>query len=445
MKAEPKKGLGPAFANIFTANLASSLGDGIARIAAPLLAARLTDDALLVAGIGAFALLPWLFFAIPAGILIDRIDRRVALALANGVRTILAVALVVLVATESLTIWWLYIVIFVYGTFETVYDGAIRAIVPSIVGRSNLPRANSRIEGGELVVQNFVSQPFTSLLFAVSVLIPLGVNAFVFAGVVVLAFFLPKAASGQQYTNVSTEPRIAWYRQFVDGYRFIMANRMLKILWFFSTTLGIFTTAATASFVLFILDRLGVPEAFFGIFLLSGAIGGILGSVIANRLKAAWGTGLTMAVMSLLSGLALLFIGLLPVVWAAALGFAVSSGAITIWNILVMSLRQSVIPGRLLGRVHGTWRTLLWGAMPFGAVIGGFIGRVDLALPMVIGGAVTAVATLLFFRFLLTLPNPEDIDNGDPATDPSTDPGAPDPSTDPAPTDPAPTDPNIVD
>src|SRR5690606_38081918 len=127
------------------------------------------------------------------------------------------------------------------------------------------------IEGGELVVQNFISQPLTSLLFAVSVLIPLGINAFVFAGVVVLAFLLPKAASGQQFT-VSTEPRVAWYRQFIDGYRFIMANRMLRTLWFFSTVLGIFGTAATASFVLFVLNRLGVPEALFGIFLLSGAV-----------------------------------------------------------------------------------------------------------------------------------------------------------------------------
>lgn len=445
MVAEPKRGLGPAFANIFTANLASSLGDGIARIASPLLAARLTDDALLVAGIGAFALLPWLFFAIPAGILIDRIDRRIALALANGVRTLLAVALVVLVATESLTIWWLYIIIFIYGAFETVYDGAIRAIVPSIISKSNLPRANSRIEGGELVVQNFVSQPITSLLFAVSVLIPLGINAVVFAVAVLLAFFLPKAASGQQFTNVSTEPRVAWYRQFVDGYRFIMANRMLRTLWFFSTTLGIFGTAATASFVLFVLIRLEVPEALFGVFLLSGAVGGILGSVVASKLKSLWGSGLTMWVMSLLSGLALLLTGLVPVVWAGAIGFAVSSGAITIWNILVMSIRQSIIPGRLLGRVHGTWRTLLWGSMPFGALIGGLIGRIDLALPMIVGGAVTSAITLVFFGFMRTLPNPEDIDNGDPPEHPE----HPERSEDPEPEHPVaeagPTDPTLVD
>ena len=406
--------LGRAFANIFTANLASSLGDGIVRTAMPLLAARLTNDPFLISLIAALALLPWLFFAIPAGILIDRIDRRRALALAQAVRTALAALMFVLVLTGTLTIWWLYLVVFVYGIFETVYDGAIRAVVPSIVGKANLPRANSRIEAGELVVQNFLSGPLTSALFAVSVLIPVGINGLVFALAGVLAFLLPKAASGTQFTAATdAEPRVAWYRQFVDGFRFIIANKQLRTLWFFSTFCGIVSSAALATFVLFVLDTLAVPEPLFGVFLLAGAAGGLAGAVLASRLKAKLGTGLAMAIATTVSGLFILTTGLLPVVWAAAISFALSSGAITVWNILVMSLRQSIIPGRLLGRVHGTWRTLLWGTMPLGSLIGGIVARVDLVLPFIIFGALEVAASLVFFRFLMTLPNPEDVDNGD--------------------------------
>ncbi len=404
-------GLGPSFTNLFTANLASSLGDGIVRTAMPLLAARLTSDPFLVSIVAALALLPWLFFAIPAGILVDRIDRRRALALAQAVRTVLAVTLVVLVATDSLTIVWLYVVVFVYGAFETVYDGAIRAVVPSIVSRVNLPRANSRIEAGELVLQNFVAGPLTSVLFAVSVLIPLGINGLVFALAGALALLLPSVASGRQFSQTTVgEPAVAWYRQFADGLRFILANRMLRTLWFLTTFIGLATSAATATFVLYLLERLGVPEAFFGVFLLSGAVGGIIGAVLANRLKGRWGTGMTMAIATTLSGLAFVFVGVVPQIWAAAVGFAVTSLAITIWNILIMSLRQSLVPGRLLGRVHGTWRTLLWGTMPLGSLIGGVIARVDLGLPMIIGGAAATVASVVFFRFLITLPNPEDVD-----------------------------------
>ena len=412
MKPEP---LGASFANLFTANLASSLGDGIVRTAMPLLAARLTSDPFLIGAVAAVALLPWLFFAIPAGILIDRIDRRRALALAQAVRTALAALLFLPVATGQLTIWWLYLVVFVYGAFETVYDGAIRAVVPSIVVKDSLPRANSRIEAGELVVQNFLAGPVTSALFAVSVLIPIGINGLVFAFAGALALLLPKAASGRQFTVATAmEPRVAWYRQFVDGLRFIMANGMLRTLWFFSTFVGIMSSAATATFVLFVLDKLKVPEALFGVFLLSAAVGGLIGAWLANRLRIRLGAGLTMAIASLLSGLVLVFAGIWPVLWVGALTFGVSSLAITVWNILVMSLRQSVIPGRLLG----TWRALLWGSMPLGSLLGGLVARVDLALPLIIFGGLDALASLVFFRFVMTLPNPEDVDNGDFASEP---------------------------
>ncbi len=417
--------LGRAFANLFTANLASSLGDGIARTAIPLLGARLTSDPLLIAGLGALAMLPWLFFAIPSGILIDRIDRRRALALAQAVRTLLGLLLVVLVATGTLTIWWLYLVIFVYGAFETVYDGAIRAVVPSIVDKANLPRANSRIEGGELVVQNFVSGPLTSALFAVAVVIPLGINGLVFAIAGALALLLPKAASGRQFATAD-EPRVPWYRQLTEGLSFILGNRMLRTLWFFTTFIGLVCSAAMAAFVLYVLDTLAVPEAFFGLVLVAGAVGGILGASVTSILKTRLGAGLTMAIVCTLTGLSFVLMGVVPVLWAGTLGFALSSLSITTWNILIMSLRQALIPGRLLGRVQGTWRTLLWGTMPFGTLIGGFVARVDLALPFWLFGALEVVATLLFFRFLMTLPNPEDVDNGD----------APTPDTGAGPTDP---------
>ena len=407
------RGLGPAFTNIFIANLSSSLGDGIAKTAIPLLAVRLTSDPLLIAGVSALAMLPWLLFAIPAGILIDRIDRRVALAASNSVRVALAFALLGLTASGTLTIWWLYLVIFVYGACETVYDGAIRAVVPSIVPREGLPKANSRIEAGELVVQNFLSAPITSALFAVTALIPLGLNGAVFAIAVGLAFFLPKAASGKQFADHPDDAPVVWFRQLADGFRFVIANRMLRTLWFLSSFVGLAFAISTGGFVLYLLDRLELPEALFGIFLLTGALGGILGSVVTSWLKNRYGAGPVMAVSSLVAGLTLAFVGLVPTLWAAGVGYFVMSGAVLVWNILVVSLRQSIIPGRLLGRVHGTWRTLLWGCTPIGAVIGGLLGRIDLTLPWIVGGAAASIATLMWFRFLRSLPNPEDVHNGD--------------------------------
>jgi Na+/melibiose symporter-like transporter len=408
-----KERLPRAFQNLFVSNLATNLGDGVIRTASPLLAIRLTQDPLLISLLSALALLPWLFFAIPSGILIDRIDRRVALRIANGVRVVLALALVLLFATHSLTIWALFIVAFVDGSCETIYDGAIRAMMPSIVTKNLLPTANSRIEAGELILQNFLAAPLTSLAFAVAVLIPLVANIGFYALAVILALLLPRQASGIQFTGVGAGERPKWYRQFVDGYRFIMANRMFRTLWFFTTFTGLCFSAATASFVLFLVKQAGLPSTLYGVFLLTGAVGGILGSVFATRLKRRLGAGLTMAIANLVSCVALLFVGLVPTIGAAAAGFFVSSFTVIIWNVLIMSLRQSITPGAMLGRVHGTWRTLLWGTMPLGSVIGGLLARINLALPFELAGGAGVVAGAIFFRFLMGLPNAEDVDNGD--------------------------------
>jgi Na+/melibiose symporter-like transporter len=406
--------LGGDFRNLFTANLGSSLGDGIARTAAPLLAVQLTNDPVLVAGVAALQMLPWLLFAIPAGLIIDAVDRRHALAMANTLRALLAVALFVFAATGTLTIWWLYVIIFLFGIGETVYDGAIRAVVPSIVPKALLPRANGRIEGAETVVQNFVAGPVTSALFAVAVLIPLGANAAAYALAAVLAFALPAAASGRQFAVAKPAQREPWHRALAEGFRFIFGNRMLVKLLFLSTFIGLCFSAATASFVLFLVERLGLPEAWFGAFLLTGAFGALLGSFIAAPLARRFGSGRTMAIASLVSIVPLMFAGFFPSLWVTGAVYFVTSVGVLVWNVHVMSLRQSIIPGRLLGRVHGSWRTVLWGSMPLGAVIGGFIGRIDLALPFIVGGGAATIASILFFGFLSRLPNPEDIDNGDP-------------------------------
>ncbi|WP_265520157.1 MFS transporter [Oerskovia flava] len=412
----PRRHLGGPFGNVVTANISSSLGDGIARVAAPLLAVRLTDDPLLISGIAAVAMLPWLFFAIPAGIVLDRIDRRRALALANGVRTVLAVLLLTLAATDTLTIWWLYVVIFAYGAFETLYDGAIRAVVPALVERRDLPRANSRIEAGEITVQNFLSAPLTSALFAIAVVIPLGVGALAYAVAGVLAFFLPVAAAGT-HRATSTEPVVAWYRQLADGFRFILAHPLLKPLWILSVLIGICFSAATATVVLFVLERLGVPEAWFGAFMLVGAVGSLVGAGLAGRAKERFGAGRVMASANLVGPLSLVLMGAVPLVPVVAVCLAVSFGSTTVWNVLVMSLRQSLIPAGMLGRVHGTWRTLLWGTMPLGALLGGLLARVDLTTPLVVAGGLAALVALLGFRFIARLPNPEDVHDQPPVGD----------------------------
>ncbi|HEV6953270.1 MAG TPA: MFS transporter [Promicromonospora sp.] len=408
--------LGGAFSRVVAANLSSSLGDGVARVAAPLLAVQLTDDPLLVSLVAVAALLPWLLLAIPAGVLVDRVDRRLALGLAGVVRALVAGGLLALHLTGALTIWWLLGVVLVYGALETVYDGAVRAVVPSIVGRPDLPRANSRIEATEIVVQQFLSQPLTSWLLAASALWALGLNAAAYAVAGGLALALPAVASGRtarRATPATGTPQgraTGWRADLAAGFRFIWADAMLRPLWIVSVLIGICHAAVTSTFVLFVLERLDVPEAWYGTFMLSGAAGALVAAAVTGRLKARFRTGPVMATANA-TGLAAWFLaGAFPMVGVGAVAVFVAFGCTTTWNVLMMSLRQAAVPNRLLGRVHGTWRTALWGAMPLGSLAGGLLARAGYGTPLLVGAAAGLVVALVGHRYLVSLPDPEDLD-----------------------------------
>lgn len=401
--------LGPAFRTLLTANVAASLADGITRTAFPLLAARLTDDPLLVSGIAIAANLPWLFFAIPLGVLLDRVDRRRAMSIAGALRAAVAVTLAVLAATGTLTIWLLLAVALVFATLEILYDGAIRAIPPAILPRRELPRANSRIEGAEIVIQQFLSGPVTSWLLAISALVPLVGAAGGYVVAAALAFLLPAAAAGSHRETAAPRERGAWRADLTSGYRFIRRHDTLWPLWLLSIAIALCHAMVMSTFVLYVLDELRVPEAWFGTFLLVGAAGAVLGSVVAAPLQRRFRTGPLIAAINLLGLLCWFAMGVFPDVVLAAVCMAIGWGTTTVWNVHIMSLRQSLIPGHLVGRVHGTWRTLLWGAMPIGSLLGGLLARGGLTLPLLVGAGAGIVVSLLGYRFLSRLPDPADV------------------------------------
>ena len=122
--------LGPTFNKVWSASLASNIADGILKTAAPLLAATLTQDPVLVSLLAALVMLPWLLFAIPIGGLIDRMDRRVAIAMANAVRLATGAVLTLTVVFDVINIPILYSLAFVIGIAEVAYDTASQSLLP---------------------------------------------------------------------------------------------------------------------------------------------------------------------------------------------------------------------------------------------------------------------------------------------------------------------------
>lgn len=398
--ARRDRGLGHGFGRLWTASIASNLADGLARTAVPLIATTLTKDPLLIAGIGALSFLPWLLFGVLSGVVVDRVDRRRAMALANIVRVLAALAVTLSITMGSLTIWTLYICILAFGIGETVYDNSTIAMVPSIVGKAGLDRSNSRMQASDLVVQNFVATPIASVLFVAAMALPMISTAAGFLVSAVLAMTLPLVAG----RAVRDEPRISSTTKgdLHEAFSFLRHSRFLRSMVIVTSLNGIFFSLGQASIVLFILDTLDVPEAGFGLVTAGVGVGALIGAVVASPLIARFRRGRVLLAGSLLAGLGILATGFAPNVWIAVTVYAVSAFGISIWNVPWGALRQDIIPGHLLGRLIGIIRTLTWGMFPIATLIGGLIARIDLRLPLIVGGAGAILVSLVASRLLLS-------------------------------------------
>ncbi|MWV51568.1 MFS transporter (plasmid) [Rathayibacter sp. VKM Ac-2803] len=405
--------LGRDFCLLFSANIVSSLADGILRTAGPLLALGLTDDPFLISAVGAAVMLPWLVFAVPAGAIVDAVDKRAALAVANTLRTVAAAALAALSLLGVLEIWSLLVLIFILGIGETVYDTATRALVPGIVPRSSLAQANSRIESSEIVTQTFLAGPFTSTLLAVAALIPLGLNVLAFAVSAGLVLALSSSAGRRQPSPSATRGKRG--AGLAGGFRFIFSNPTLRVLLLISMVVSLCQAVGTGPLVVYLVQGFGLPEPLFGLFMLTSAAGAVLGSTLAPRLRRKFSTGPAMAAANLLFTVPMIVVGLAPNLWVAGTAlFASSVGAMS-FAVLGLSFRQGMIPTELLGRVHGTWRMILWGAMPAGSLAGGILAREDLHLPYLVSGAVATGVAILSAVFMSRLRDADELEDG-PAT-----------------------------
>lgn len=385
--------LGRTFDRLWSASMVSNLADGFIGTAAPLLAVTLTRNPMLIALFGAMGSLPWLLFAVPIGGIADRVDRGVALAVVNAVRLSLYVVAVIALALGWMSLPLLFVITFLVGICEVFVDTTTQAVMPMILEPSQFERGNARLSIAESVVQTFVGGPLGGFLFAIAVVLPFALGA---AGyVVATAFIVAMVASGnhQLMANRSAE-RQHFVEELKEGIRFLVGHTMVRGVVLFTTTVYILFNVAHATNTLFILDELGVPQAWFGALLSLGGVGYIGGSAVASRVSQRLGRGRAMAWCMAGSAVLVTCEGLAPNLWAYGVLVMGGSFLIAIWNILLMAAYQVLIPAELFGRVHGARRTLVWGLGPIGAVAGGWLATFGLRVPLVVGGLGVVLVTL---------------------------------------------------
>ncbi|MEU2744114.1 MFS transporter [Streptomyces sp. NPDC007095] len=193
LRATRAAALPASFHPVLAAVAVSSVGDGVRLIAFPLLAARLTDDARQVALVAVAGQIPWLVTGFASGILADRFDRRRILCVVDGLRAIAMGLLAVLTALDALSVPALAASGFLLGCGQTFFNGAWVGLVPELVDRSQLVRANARIQATAMLAGLLLGTPLGAVLYGVSAPLPLAVDALSFACSSVCIFSVPRA------------------------------------------------------------------------------------------------------------------------------------------------------------------------------------------------------------------------------------------------------------
>jgi MFS family permease len=386
-------GLGAEYRKLWAASAISNLGDGVTLVAGPLLAATLTRDPVLVAGVAFSQRVPWLLFPLISGALVDRLDRRRVMGYVDAARTALIGALGITLLLGWVSLPLMYAIFFLMGTLETLFDNASQAIIPAVVSQDRLERANSRLYAAEIISNQLAGPPLGGFLFSVAVAVPFFLDAGTFAAAAVLILalrgkFRPERPEGAPPTTLVAE--------IGEGLTWLWNHRLIRTL---AIMLGVFnmTFAATdAIFVLFAQDVLGLGSFGYGVLVTSWAVGGLIGSLMADRIVAWLGSGRALQALVLVSALVLAVVALSEnafVVWAAFLLVGVT---VVVWNVITVSFRQAVVPEDIFGRVNSVYRLLGWGGLSVGALLGGFLAwGFGLTVPFWFAAAVLAIMLFL--------------------------------------------------
>ncbi|GEA82467.1 MFS transporter [Cellulomonas uda] len=391
--------LGSRFTALLTTTGLANLGDGIVQMGAPLVALTLTRSPGQIALLSAAAWLPWLLLGLAGGVAIDRTDRRVAQVVALTARAALLGVGAWLALTDALSMPALVVLVLLYGVTEVFADLAQTSLVPDVVPRDRLQAANGRLIAVQQVTNTFVGGPVAGGLLALGTGWVFGLPA---ALAVVAVAVLLRGVPGR-YKPERTAPSKP-VDDVREGLRYVVHHPVLRP---FVIGGGIMNMASTAYFAVFVLwvvgpgSRLEMRPEHFPLVTAVLAVGAVVGSLLTERLVARLPELGVMYACWLACVPLMLVPVLFPNVPALAAAMFLVGLTNTVGNTLSQSLRQRIVPRALLGRTTGAGRTIGFGLMPVGAVLGGVVAE-HAGLPTVFVGA-TAVTALAIAYPMLTV------------------------------------------
>lgn len=365
----------PAFRNFWLGQTISVFGDQITLLAIPVVAALVLDaqpaDMGLLTAVG---LLPHLLFSLPAGVWLDRQARRRQLMIISDIARALAIATIPLAFLfNALSLPQLFIVTFIVGTLAVVFDISWNTLFVAVTPREDFVSANSLLNGSRSLA--YVGGPSVGGLLIQFLGAPLAVLADAFSYIFSALFLRRVEATEPPIESTSHSIRA----QLATGVRFIARDQIMRPALLSVATCNLFNFAFAALFILYVTTHLLIEPGLLGLALGSGAVGGLLGAVVAGRIGRRIGIGPAYALGLFLFPASLIAIPLVtgsnPVVLAMLVATEFFAGfGVMVLDINAGTLIQARTPDAIRGRATGAWRFINYGVRPIGALMGGVLG-----------------------------------------------------------------------
>lgn len=360
----------------------ANLGDGIAIVAWAWTASLLTRDPLWIAILPAALRVPWVLFALPSGVLADRLDRRRLVVVCDIVRAVaysiagaaiflsLPLSQASMDGVENQALYGSLLGLgLLIGCAEVARDNAAQSMLPAIVPSEGLERANGFLGSIETIGNSMAGPAVGAFLVALFLPSPF----LLIATALLLAALLSASLSGDFKAQTRHEKDPGWRAELAEGLRFVIQHRMLRILVLITGFWNFFAEMAVIALVLHVQENLGAGATSYGLILAVAAIGGVVGGVVVSPLLKVFRTGVLAQWMNIASAPIFLLIAIAPgpMTVAAAMFFFYLTGIV--WDTLSTSYRQRVVPDDIRGRVNSVYRLFAWGMMPLGLVASGLI------------------------------------------------------------------------
>jgi MFS family permease len=405
------------FGKLWRALSVSLVGSEITILALPLIAARTLHASAFDMGVlAASAQAPFLVLSLPAGAWVDRLPRRPVLIAADLASAALLLSIPAAVPFGGPAFIQLCLVAFGVGAFTVISEVAHYAYVPTLVGKRQLTRCNSRLQishsaaaaGGPglagLLIQ-LLTAPIAVLADAISF--------------VVSALLLRSIRKPEPPVEVEGDRGVGLLRAVRDGLRMLLGHNLLRPIIAISALAGFFETGLLALYILYATRNLHLSPALIGVVFAAGGAGAIPGSILAERAGARFGVGPTIIGGWAFAGIAALLVPIAagPIaVIVAILMLSKALGGITdtAANIHQWTLRQAVTPDRLAGRVTASQRFIVYGTCAIGAIVSGAVGSligVRFALLVFATGMITSPLIGLASPLRSLRHQPADIDD----------------------------------